>query len=276
MYDSPLDIDGIDILVEGCGDHTVVLIHGWPDSHRLWDSTVEALKGQYRCVRFTLPGFDMGKPARAPSLAQMTHLIHTIVDTTSPDQPVTLLLHDWGCTFGYEYAAQHPQRVARLVAVDIGDHNSPAFSASLTASAKLQILVYQLWLAIAWKLGGALGDRMTRAMARALRCRVEPSRMGWQMNYPYAMQWFGLNGGLRHAMQVAPHCPTLYLYAERKPFMFHSPQWIAQLAQRPGSAVQAFGTGHWVMVEQPAEFNACVTAWLNSQAPTSTFTPAAL
>jgi len=44
--------------------------------------------------------------------------------------------------------------------------------------------------------------------------------------------------------------------------MFHSPQWLALLTARPGCAVQAFDTGHWVMVEQPAAFNACVAAWL--------------
>jgi len=65
----------------------VVMIHGWPDSYRLWDSTVQALKRQYRCVRFTLPGFDLAQPARATSLTQMTALFSAIVDTVSPDQP---------------------------------------------------------------------------------------------------------------------------------------------------------------------------------------------
>lgn len=264
MNNTLLCLDGIDIHIEGQGPHTVVLIHGWPDTHRLWDSTVEALKGQYRCVRFTLPGFDTTQAARAMSLAEIANVIHAVVDATSPDQPVTLLLHDWGCMFGYEYAAQHPHRVARMVAVDIGDHNSPAFQRSLTASAKFQILAYQMWLAIAWKLGGTLGDRMTRAMARALRCVTAPARIGWQMNYPYAMQWLGLKGGLGQAKQVAPACPLLYIYAERKPFMFHSPQWIAHTTQQPQSAVQAFATGHWVMVEQPAAFNACVAGWLDA------------
>ena len=38
------------------------MVHGWPDTYRLWDGQVEALKDRYRCVRFTLPGFDAAQP----------------------------------------------------------------------------------------------------------------------------------------------------------------------------------------------------------------------
>ena len=71
MNDPALTVEGIDVFIEGDGPQTVLMIHGWPDTHRLWDATVEALKDQHRCVRFTLPGFDPHKPARATSLADM-------------------------------------------------------------------------------------------------------------------------------------------------------------------------------------------------------------
>ncbi len=268
MNDPALAVEGIDVFIEGDGPHTVLMIHGWPDTHRLWDATVEALKDQHRCVRFTLPGFDPDKPARATSLADMTALFGAIVQAVSPGRPVTLLLHDWGCIFGYEFAVRHPAQVQRIVAVDIGDHNSGAFAASLTARAKWQIFSYQCWLALAWALGrtlsSALGDRMTRSMARSLRCRTEPAAIRWTMNYPYAMQWFGLLGGFRGAAPIDPACPLLYLYGERKPFMFHSPEWLAWINSRPGSAAKAFPTGHWVMVEQPEAFNQRVRDWLDS------------
>jgi cis-3-alkyl-4-acyloxetan-2-one decarboxylase len=260
-----LTVDGIDVFIEGQGPSTIVMLHGWPDSHSLWDSTVVALQARHRCVRFTLPGFDLAHPPRATSLAKMTELIDKIVDAVNPGQPVTLLLHDWGCIFGYEYAARQPARVARLVAVDIGDHNSGALARSLPGKAKLQVLGYQVWLALAWKLGSfspALADRMTRYMARALRCPTPAQSIGWQMNYPYAMQWFGLAGGFKATAKVNPQCPVLYIYGQRKPFMFHSPQWLEQLAARPGCKVQGFATGHWVMVQQSEAFNQCLNDWL--------------
>ena len=257
-----LDIDGIEVWLDGAGPHTLLMLHGWPDSHRLWDSTVAVLSQDYRCARFTLPGFDTTQPPRAMSLADTTALIAQIVDAISPSEPVTLLLHDWGCIYGFEYAARHPARVARIVAVDVGDHNVAAYLRSLPIAAKLSIVAYQLWLAAAWYIKGRLGNAMTRRMARALRCPTTSTALGWQQNYPYAMQWFGLHGGFRSAAEVDPHCPTLYLYGQRKPFMFHSPAWLEKLAARPGCAVQGFDTGHWIMVQQPAAFNTAVRAWL--------------
>ena len=62
---STIDIEGVDVVVEGEGAETVVMMQGWPDTWRLWDGQVAALKDRYRCVRFTQPGFDPAKPARA-------------------------------------------------------------------------------------------------------------------------------------------------------------------------------------------------------------------
>ena len=264
-----INIDGIAVHVDGEGPDTLLFLHGWPDTCRLWDSMVAALRPHYRCVRFTLPGFDMAQPPRPTSLEQMSALIARIVEAVSPGRSVTLVLHDWGCAFGYEFAAQHPGKVARIVAIDVGDHNSDALRRTLTTKSKAQVFVYQFWLAIAWYVGGGLGDRMTRWMARALRCRTDPEIITCQMNYPYAMKWFGAFGGWGGARPVDPKCPVLYTYGERKLFMFHSEEWIRHLAARPGSKVQGFATGHWVMVQQQEALNACVLHWLNTRSTTT-------
>lgn len=266
MAHSTLQVHGIEVWVEGNGPQTVVMIHGWPDTHRLWDGMVTALAPHYRCVRFTLPGFETPPPSTRRSLAQMTAQLLAIVDAVSPGQPVTLMLHDWGCIFGYELAARHPQRVARIVGIDIGDHNSKAYLRALTGGQKFQILGYQLWLALAWGMGtlGATGlaNRMTRWMARAMRCPTPQASIGWQMNTPYAMAWLGVAGGLRNTAPVRLQCPTLYVYGARKPFMFHSPEWVQTLNTTPGSAVQEYACGHWIMVERAAALQAQVLAWL--------------
>ena len=54
-----IQVQGIDILVEGPSDAqapTLLMVHGWPDTHRLWDAQAAYLQTQWRCVRFTLPG----------------------------------------------------------------------------------------------------------------------------------------------------------------------------------------------------------------------------
>jgi cis-3-alkyl-4-acyloxetan-2-one decarboxylase len=258
---STLEVDGTTVYVEGKGPHTVVLVHGWPDTHRLWDPQVDVLAAHHRCVRFTLPGFDLAKPRRAMTLAQMTAHFAAIVDAVSPAQPVTLLLHDWGAVFGYQYAMNHPARVARIVGVDIGDTGSGEFLRSLPLKAKLGIGGYQSWLAGAYHLPPSTGDAMTRRMAAWLRAPAAPEQIGAQMNHPYVT---GLSGGFKQALRVKPSCPFLFFYGTRKPFMFHAPAWADRIAATPGNEVHALPTGHWVMVQRPEQFNTVLLRWLGS------------
>jgi hypothetical protein len=52
------------------------------------------------------------------------------------------------------------------------------------------------------------------------------------------------------------------VYGERKPFMFHSPEWLAHVASAPGSDVRGLPCGHWVMISRPDPFYAQVRSWL--------------
>src|SRR5437868_8864237 len=262
MNKTTLQIDGTDVHIEGEGTETIVMIHGWPDTWRLWGEQVAVLSRDFRCVRFTMPGFDIDKPRRAYSLDELVGFFQRVVEATSPGRKVTLMLHDWGCVFGYQFAMRHPELVSRIVGVDIGDSNSKAFLRSLSAKAKLAIFAYQIWLAIAWRIGGGLGDRMTHWMVRTAKCTSDLRFVSSAMNYPYDMQWTGSHGSLKNTLDVAPRCPMLFIYGKRKPFLFHSPAWADALAKQPGNRVVGLDAGHWVMRDQPAAFNAEIVNWL--------------
>jgi pimeloyl-ACP methyl ester carboxylesterase len=259
-------VDGVEVLVEGSGTETLLMLHGWPDTLDLWDGTVEALRDRFRCARFTWPGFEPGSPRRLHTLDELMALVLQVVDRLCPNGQVTLLLHDWGCVFGYQFAMRHPERVARIVGVDIGDVDG--FMNSLSPREKLGVVSYQLWLAAAWRIGGRLGDAMTRRMARIARAPADPATLGWQMNWPYYLAWFGGKEALpRKSLPFRPACPMLFIHGRRKPFSFHSPAWADALARRPGSRVESFETGHWVMTRAPQRFNALVREWLLEESP---------
>ena len=256
-----LSVAGVDVHVEGEGADTIVMVHGWPDTYRLWDAQVEALKDRYRCARFTLPGFDAAKPHRAWTLDELIDFLKEVVERVSPGRPAILMLHDWGCVFGYQFYVRHPQLVKRIVGVDIGDPGS--LRAAMTGREKLIAVAYQAWLALAWKIGGRTGDRMTRYMARRARCPSDPAPMSWRMGYPYYVLWFGGRGAFRGKVRrFMPACPMLFVYGRRKPLRFHAPAWAEALQRLPGNQVLEFDTGHWVMSEQPERFNQVISAWL--------------
>ncbi|PTT74931.1 alpha/beta hydrolase [Pelomonas sp. HMWF004] len=251
-------VAGLDVLIEGTGDRTVVMIHGWPDTAALWAPQVAALRGQMRCVRFTLPGFDRAHERRIYPLEEILAALKEIVDSVSPQQPVTLLLHDWGCLFGYRFAQAHHDRVAAIAALDVGDAGSKAHLAELGLAAKLGMAAYQLCLAGAWHLPAAWGDALTRRIAHWAGAPSDMRQLGAHMNYPYVVQW--TRGYGRPTFK--PHCPLLFAYGSRKPFMFHSAAWLAALQAVPGNQVLKLRTGHWVSHEGAAEFNAALLQWL--------------
>ena len=255
-------VDGVEVVTEGDRGPVVLMLHGWPDTRVLWDAQVAALRDRFRCVRFTLPGFEPGSDRRATSLEEMLTLFDKVVDVVSPEQPIVLLLHDWGCFFGYQYAMLRPDRIDRVIGIGIGDAGSPAHVASLTVAAKAMMASYQLWLAAAWRVGGSVGDAMTRRMARAVKAPAPPRQIHAGMNYPYDIRWTGSHGSYRERRSLELACPLLFIYGRRKPFMFHSPTWAAGVAAHAGCEVIALDTGHWVMREEPAAVNNAILRWM--------------
>ncbi|EUA31074.1 alpha/beta hydrolase fold family protein [Mycobacterium xenopi 3993] len=82
--------DGIRIAVyeEGNRDGpTVVLVHGWPDSHVLWDGVVPLLADRFRVIRYDNRGVGASaapKPASAYTMARFADDFAAVIDACSP------------------------------------------------------------------------------------------------------------------------------------------------------------------------------------------------
>jgi pimeloyl-ACP methyl ester carboxylesterase len=259
-------VDGVDIFIEGEGAETIVMIHGWPDTYRVWDAQVAELRHRYRCVRFTLPGFDITKPRRSYSLDAMLRVLLHIVNSVNKKEKVILMLHDWGCVFGYEFYMRNKALVSAIIGVDIGDAQSRAISRSRSVGQKLMVSSYQSTLALAWAIGGPIGNMMTRATASVLGVPSPRQYISSAMNFPYYILTAGAAGSYHSLVPFLPKVPMLFIYGANKPFMFHSPQWTETLAAKEGCKVVAMETDHWPMLRQPERFNDIVTSWLDKPA----------
>jgi len=256
----------VEMRIEGNGPETIVMVHGWPDTYRLWDAQVQFFKNRYRCVRFTLPGFDAARARRAYSLDEIVVIFKELVEQVAPGQKVIWMSHDWGCVFGYQFYMRNPHMISRIVGVDVGDRTSARQSRGLRD--KMMVFAYQSVLALAWVVGERIGDWMTHLMARVLRCPSPAAHIGSRMNYPYFMHWFGgRNAYPKKEQRFTPSCPMLFVYGRRKPFMFHAKTWVEGLLANKSNRVEEFDTGHWVMSEQPDRFNSVVDAWLSASVP---------
>lgn len=269
-------LEGLDVRVDGEGDETLLMLHGWPDTAELWEPQVEALRDAYRCVRLTLPGFDLGQPRRPTSLAAMTEIFRLVIERESGGRPVVLVLHDWGCVFGLHFAMKHPELVARVVAMDVGDAGSDEIRAELGVGGALMVFAYQSWLALAWRIGGGVGDWMTRAMAKLFGAPAAPQKIGSSMNYPYDMMWTRSFGSFQALETYTPTKPTLFFWGTRKPLQFFSQAWAARIEARADSKVVRVEAGHWLMRDDVEGVNRTLRSWLqDAAAPAPDDTPAA-
>ncbi len=256
-----LSVQGIPLDISGQGNSTILMLHGWPDTAAVWDAQVAALAPHYRTVRFTLPGFLPGSPRCYPSLDDLIALLDDIIAALG-DQPVTLLLHDWGCFIGYHYAASRPDKVRAIAAIDVGDTRSAASEWSF--GAKMVVLAYQLSLALAWRLPSRAGDGLTRLVARVLRVPRSGKDLHAGMNYPYHRVWLAGRARWKPLARVEPHCPMFFAWGTRKPFMFHAQRWIDRLRQNPANRAEGFKAGHWVMQDAAKAYNHALLNWLSS------------
>src|SRR6185369_8815846 len=91
--------DGVRLAVyqEGNPDGpTVVLVHGWPDTHVLWDGVVPLLADRFRIVRYDNRGAGKStvpKKFSAFTMPCFANDFAAVIDAIAPGQPVHVLAH---------------------------------------------------------------------------------------------------------------------------------------------------------------------------------------
>jgi len=119
-----LDVNGIRMHATTTGQGpTVLLLHGFPDTHAVWRKQVGPLAAAgYRVIAPDLRGYGR---TEAPggvydyTLDKLRADVIALLDVLEIDK-VILVGHDWGGLIGWQIAALSPQRVERFVAMSTG------------------------------------------------------------------------------------------------------------------------------------------------------------
>jgi pimeloyl-ACP methyl ester carboxylesterase len=97
---------------------TIVLLHGYPSSSRMFDTLIPLLATRYHLIAPDYPGFGQSE-SPAPSAYRYTfdHLAATINALLEQLQlrKYVLYLQDYGGPIGFRIAAAHPERLQALV-----------------------------------------------------------------------------------------------------------------------------------------------------------------
>lgn len=110
---------GVELAVFESGDpaaETLLLVHGWPDTHHLWNRVTDLLAADFHVVSYDTRGMgetsDPGS-VEAFRLPELASDLFAVADAVSPDAPVHVLGHDWGSVQSWE-AVCEPRAAERI------------------------------------------------------------------------------------------------------------------------------------------------------------------
>ena len=285
-------------VVEAGRGPLVVLLHGFPEFSWSWRLQLPALAAAgFRAVAVDLRGHGLSERppgVAAYRVARFAADVDELIAALGVERAAAVVGHDWGGVVAYRFAAQHPQRLERLVIL-----NAPhpaAFAEELLRNAQALRSAYMLAAMLPELPERALALRHGALLRSVLRaCRTTPVRDDELEPYVEAARradW--LRGGLnmyramgrgiakavlarapivgrlvpRAPRNAGPHArridaPVLVIWGEDDPFL------APHLAEPPQSLVpnvrveRVRGASHDVMLDAPERVNALLLDFLS-------------
>lgn len=102
MHERTVRGDGVDLHVVERGDPaqpTVLLVHGYPDTHAVWDLVAAELEPELHVVAYDVRGAGASSRPGGVEPYRLAHLLAdlaAVIEATSGGRPVHLVGHDWG------------------------------------------------------------------------------------------------------------------------------------------------------------------------------------
>lgn len=116
------DNDGVKIHYVTLGEGPVVLfLHGFPDYWFTWRDQLAALSPDYKAVAMDLRGYNKSDHPEGVENYLFSKLISDVdaVVTNLQAESVYLVGHDWGAAISWRYAMQYPDKVEKLVIMNV-------------------------------------------------------------------------------------------------------------------------------------------------------------
>ena len=246
------------------GGPPVLLVHGFPESSRMWIALMEALAAAgRRCVAPDLYGLGESAEQDPASFERNLEALTALHDDLGLGR-VALVVHNWGGFVGLAWACDHPADVEALVISDTGFFSDGRWHgvAEAVRSAQGEALVAALDRDGFAALLGSQGDAFDEAdidaywapfaAGRGRRATLDFYR---SMDFAKLERWDGRLAELG--------VPTLLLWGERDEF---APLAGARRFEReiPGARLAVIhGAGHFVYDQEPERCAGEVLAFLS-------------
>jgi len=92
-----------------------VFLHGNPTSSYLWRNVIKEVSSVARCLAPDLIGMgDSGESSSGYRFVDHRRYLDAWFDAVVGDQPVFLVIHDWGSGLGFHWAHRHAEQIAGI------------------------------------------------------------------------------------------------------------------------------------------------------------------
>ena len=253
-------VDGIPLhwTSSGSGPQTLMLVHGWTCDDSSWSAQIPALMTKYRVLTLDLPGHGKSGKIEAGTFSMdlFARAVEAVRAEARADRLV-LVGHSMGVPVIRQYARLYPQRVAALVVVDgvvvLGAPPSPGAQPSQRPEPE--------------RMRGADGPKNREAMIRGMFTPATPKPLQehvlkMMLSAPEATAYGAMVATFDPKIWGTDvmTMPVLGLFADK------SALGNAQVTRKVLPNYEHHevpGTGHFLMMEKPREFNALLTAFVD-------------
>jgi 3-oxoadipate enol-lactonase len=282
-----IDANGVSLRYElaGRGPSTVVLLHEVGMTLESWDEVMPALTPTWQVLRYDLRGFGESEKIRGSiSLDEEAADLTALLDRLGLREPVTLVGGALGASIALRFAAEHPDRTARLVLI------SPVFNAPNAAGTRASAAAVPAAAPAAPGAQRPMGpDPATLIEQHGIRAYLDERQL--EALYPTSLRtdasrWrrflgIELSGDpesraatlrmVSHSSDAtadltAVRCPTLVIATAL--FALRTPEVVRSIALAiPGAQFEALPTGHLAALESPQLLAPALLRFLRAPAP---------
>jgi esterase len=243
----------------------LIILHGLLGASGNWHTLSSSVFGQH----FTVYAVDQRNHGRSPhsdafDYPSMVGDLEAFMDARGLDA-AHVLGHSMGGKTAMHFALTHPDRVDRLVVVDIAPKPYPARHAVIfDALRSLDLAAYDARSAI----DEALAERIASAPIRQFLLKnlsydSDTSRYGWQMNLEGIYRGYDrINEGIAPGRTFDG--PTLFVRGGASDYVEDGDAALIQQLFPRAEIVSVAGAGHWVHAEAPDAFARVVLDFLQA------------
>lgn len=242
----------------------LVLLHGLFGSGDNWGTVAKHLSQQYQVVSVDLRNHGRSPHSHSQNYHNMAGDLLELCDALDLDR-IHLLGHSMGGKVAMQFATDHPDRVEKLIVVDMAPR---AYADAHTHLIDAMLAVDLSTMQSRGEVDKALNSRIPQAMVRQFLLmnlvksdlNQEEAKLTWRINLPaLRTNYPNLIQAVCENARYEKTC--LFIRGEQSDYVLD--QDIAQIKNHFTQAEFAdLPTGHWIHAEQPQAFIATVEKFL--------------